>query len=597
MKYKSFPGRVILFATFSFFIFVLPVIVSADDIICDFTDFARGDLVVDGFELKNKTDISIEAVGAEFRHSDYMFAYGWIINAETREPVWVLADEDTRRYRRSRILRKYNDEISLPAGRYEVIYYIGEATYLGGTDFIFRNIDDAGNILKAIFGAGDDYDNDDENILDDDFDDFYDEIDELKFIVRAPSGSFVKFNPVEYARTKAIIDFSKAEDDFLEKKGFTLKKDLSLKILAIGEYFSSDRVFVDYGWIINADTREKVWQMDKWNTSWAGGGRKNRYFNDIISLPAGNYIAGYATDDSHSFGNWNVPPPYDPLHYGLTIYPADEKDRKSITDFVDDYSEPVIISMTKVRNDRFKQKGFALKKETDLHILALGEYGYSDEFVDYGWIEDISSGEIVWEMTEYNTEHAGGGKKNRKFDGVVTLPKGDYMVYYVTDDSHAYRRWNTSAPIERDMWGITIYGMGKNFDPGSVPTFDKLPEDSNILVNLTGLGNDEEVRQSFVLKKDQKVKIIALGEGSGGTMYDYGWIENAETGDIIWEMTYRKTRHAGGAKKNRRAEAQISLEAGRYYVYFETDGSHSFPDFNASRPDNPQKWGIRVLKQ
>jgi len=134
MIYKSFPGRVLLFATFSFFIFVLPVIVSADDIICDFTDFARGDLVVDGFELKNKTDISIEAVGAEFRHSDYMFAYGWIINAETREPVWVLADEDTRRYRRSRILRKYNDEISLPAGRYEVIYYIGEATYLGGTD-------------------------------------------------------------------------------------------------------------------------------------------------------------------------------------------------------------------------------------------------------------------------------------------------------------------------------------------------------------------------------------------------------------------------------------------------------------------------------
>ncbi|MCP4706010.1 MAG: hypothetical protein GY865_15535, partial [candidate division Zixibacteria bacterium] len=130
-----------------------------------------------------------------------------------------------------------------------------------------------------------------------------------------------------------------------------------------------------------------------------------------------------------------------------------------------------------------------------------------------------------------------------------------------------------------------------------VPTFDDLPEDGNILVNLTGIGDHEEVRQSFILKKDQKIKILALGEGSGGDMDDYGWIEEADSGDIIWEMTYRKTRHAGGAKKNRRATASITLEAGKYYVYYETDGSHSFPDFNASRPDNPQKWGIRVLKQ
>ncbi len=594
MKHKSHPGGTLFWATFSFFIVALPVLISANDIICDFSDFSRGDLVVDGFELKNKTEISIEAIGAEFQRSDYMMAYGWIIDADTREPVWILADEDTKRYRRSRTLREYTDNISLPTGRYEIIYFVGESFIFSDGNIIIKDFEDVGNVLEAIFGSDDDGDT---YILGGDYDDFFDEIDELKFTIRAPSGTFVKFNPVEYVKAKAIIDFSKPEDDFLEKKGFTLKKDLSLKILAIGEYSSGDRVFVDFGWIMNADTREKVWQMDKWNTSWAGGGRKNRYFNDNVDLPAGNYIAGFATDDSHAFGEWNTPPPYDPLHYGLTIYPANEKDRNNITDFVDDYSEPTIISITKVRNNRFEQKGFILNKETNLHIFALGEFGYSDEFADYGWIEDISSTEIVWEMTEYNTEHAGGGKKNRKFDGVVTLPKGDYMVYYVTDDSHAYRRWNTSAPIERDMWGITIYGVGKKFDPKSVPTFDELPESSNILVNLTGIGDDEEVRQSFELKNEQKITILALGEGTDGSMDDYGWIEEAETGDVIWEMTYRKTRHAGGARKNRMVNAAITLEAGKYYVYFETDGSHSFPEFNASRPDNPQKWGIRVLKQ
>ncbi len=594
MKHKSHPGGVLFWATFSFFVLALPVLISANDIICDFTDFSRGDLVVDGFELKNKTEISIEAIGAEFQRSDFMMAYGWIIDADTREPVWILANEDTKRYRRTRTLREYTDNISLPTGRYEIIYFVGESFIFSDGNIIIKDFEDVGNVLEAIFGSDDDGDT---YILGGDYDDFFDEIDELKFTIRAPSGTFVKFNPVEYVKAKAIIDFSKPEDDFLEKKGFTLKKDLSLTIHAIGEYSSGDRVFVDFGWIMNADTREKVWQMDKWNTSWAGGGRKNRYFNEEVDLPAGNYIAGFATDDSHAFGEWNVPPPYDPLHYGLTIFPADEKDRKHITDFVDDYSEPTIISITKVRNNRFEQKGFTLKKETNLHIFALGEFGYSDEFADYGWIEDISSTEIVWEMTEYNTDHAGGGKKNRKFDGIITLPKGDYMVYYVTDDSHAYRRWNTSAPIERDMWGISIYGMGKNFDPKSVPTFDDLPESGNILVNLVGIGDNEEVRQSFELNKEQKVKIIALGEGDDGQMHDYGWIEEAETGDVVWEMTYRKTKRAGGARKNRMVNADITLEAGKYYVYFETDGSHSFPEFNASRPDNPQKWGIRVLKE
>ena len=364
--------------------------------------------------------------------------------------------------------------------------------------------------------------------------------------------------------------------------------------MAIGEYSSGDRVFVDFGWIINAETRKKVWQMDKWNTSWAGGGRKNRSFVGEVKLPAGNYVAGYATDDSHSFGKWNVLPPYDPLHYGLAIYPASDGDRKHIREFTDDYSEPVIISLTRIRDDKFRQKGFTLKKGTDLHVLAIGEFGYQDEFVDYGWIEDAVTGEVIWKMTEENTEHAGGGKKNRKFDGIVNLPAGSYMAYYVSDGSHSYRDWNAAAPIDRDLWGISVYGIGKNFDVSGIETFDDIPENSNILVRIIGIGDDEEIREPFTLDKSRKVHIYSLGEGKSGTMYDYAWIEDADNGDVLWEMTYRKTRHAGGAKKNREVNTDILLDAGRYYVYYVTDGSHSFPDFNASRPDYPQKWGITI---
>lgn len=564
------------------FILVAPII-RADDIVVNMRDFYEGDLVVDGFELKSKTRLSINAIGAELKHSDDMYAYGWIIDANSREPIWVLDEEDTKRYHGPQRIRQYEGETTLPAGKYEVYYYAGRPYFYDGINISIDDLDEAIDLLGRIF------DNDEKRHK------YYTEdIEDLMMLIEAPASSFTKFDPVTEHRRKAIVDFSRVEDDSYETRGFTLKKDIVLKIIAVGEYSTSDRVFVDFGWIIDADSRKKVWQMDKWNTSWAGGGRKNRAFVGEVELPAGNYVAYFASDDSHSFGDWNVAPPYDPLHYGMVIYPANEDDIKHSADFVDDYTEPVIAQITKVRNYQYKHKGFTLKKESNLHIIALGEYGYDDEFVDYGWIESLEDNEIVWEMTEDNTGHGGGASKNRRFDGIVTLPAGSYMVYYIADDSHAYRRWNDSAPFESKMWGITIYGAGRKFDTSLVEVFDEPPEDSNVLVNLTGIGDDEEVRQLFELDSPHRVHIFALGEGKEGSMFDYGWIEDAETGEVIWEMTYRKTRHAGGGRKNRMVDIKLFLEAGKYYAYFETDDSHSFPDFNTSRPNRPQKWGITI---
>ncbi|UCD95260.1 MAG: hypothetical protein JSU69_04210 [Candidatus Zixiibacteriota bacterium] len=555
----------------------------ADEIVVEMRDMYEGDLAVDGFELESKTTISISAIGAELKNTDEMFAYGWIIDADTREPVWILDEQETDRYRGSHEIREYEDDIKLNAGKYEVYYYVGQPYFTVGSKIeeISKVID-----LVELFFRGDEEKRE-----------YYSEdIEDLMLTITAPEGTFTKFDPVESIKKAAIVDFLRPEDEFMGKQGFTLKKDMTLKIVAIGEYFSSDRVFVDYGWIMNADTRKRVWQMDKWTTSWVGGGRKNRGLSGEVELPAGNYVACFVTDDSHSFGSWNVMPPYDPLHYGMVIYPADENDIKSTAEFVDEYTEPVIVQITRVRNNQYKYKGFTLDKETQLHIVALGEYGYQDEFVDYGWIESLDGNEIIWEMTEDETEHAGGAAKNRRFDGIVHLPAGSYMVYYVSDGSHAYRRWNAGAPFDEKMWGITIYGAGKDFDSSSVKVFNEPPESENVLVSLTGIGDDEEVREFFELDSPTRIHIFALGEGRDRDMFDYGWIENAETGEIIWEMTYRKTRYAGGDRKNRKVDTQITLEAGQYFAFFVTDDSHSFPGFNTSRPDQPHKWGITITR-
>jgi hypothetical protein len=572
------------------FLFIFGAIsVRADEIMINMNDMVEGDLLTDGFNLKAKTRVAVHAIGAGFEDSDDLYAYGWIIDADSREPVWVMEERDTRSISRKNHLREFESEITLDAGSYECYFYAG-SPYLSanGLDISFSNLDDAIEIIGSAF---------DLSKKTKKYVGTYADYEELLLTIMAPAGSFTKFDPHAKLRENAIVECLQPGDDYSAKKGFTIKKEMPLKIIAIGEYSTGDGVFVDYGWIINAESRKKVWQMDKWNTSWAGGGRKNREFNDKVTLPAGDYIAYYVSDDSHSFENWNVPPPYDPMHYGLIISPANIADKQLTATYEDSYSEPIIIQMTKIRDGEFVYKGFTLNKETNLHIVAIGEFGYSGEFADYGWIENLDNNDKVWEMTEDNTEHAGGASKNRKFDGIVTLPAGNYMVYYVTDDSHSYRDWNATPPIEKDMWGITVSGVGKDFNVAAIKTFNEAPENSGILANLSGLGDDEDAVKRFEITSPMKVHIYALGEGKDGDMYDYGWIENDRTDDVVWEMTYRMTRYAGGARKNRMVDTDILLQPGKYSVHFITDGSHSFPDFNEERPDNPQKWGITLTKE
>ena len=77
-------------------------------------------------------------------------------------------------------------------------------------------------------------------------------------------------------------------------------------------------------------------------------------------------------------------------------------------------------------------------------------------------------------------------------------------------------------------------------------------------------------------------------------MSDYGYIKNSETGKRVWYMFADETEHAGGAGKNRQVNEVISLPKGKYKLYFRTDGSHSFADWNDNPPTDKQHYGITV---
>jgi len=87
---------------------------------------------------------------------------------------------------------------------------------------------------------------------------------------------------------------------------------------------------------------------------------------------------------------------------------------------------------------------------------------------DYGWIENASTGTVVWEMTYSMTFHAGGGRKNRSVNTTLLLEKGDYLLRYRSDDSHSYNDWNVEPPDDPEYWGITLY-RDESLEPGPAP--------------------------------------------------------------------------------------------------------------------------------
>ncbi|MFH1892912.1 MAG: hypothetical protein ABIK83_09570 [Candidatus Zixiibacteriota bacterium] len=535
-----------------------------------------GELEQKSFETSQPITIHINAIGAGRRESDDLYAYGWILNNNTREPEWIMDYDNTTSVQRKSNIREFDGDVRLDRGSFTAFFYPGNPFSAG----VNISLEDFGDVFTIIGDALSDHD---------------EVTDEFKIEITTDSQAFSVIGRPSQSDDRMVLQLLATDDDYYESEGMTLTKQVPLRIYAVGEYSRGDKTMVDYAWIVDADSREKVWMMERWNTELAGGARKNRMSDEVVTLPAGDYIVYCSTDDSHSPAEWNMAPPYDPYGWGVTIFVEDPNDASSVKPYSDEQSSREILSITRVGNSEYEARYFTLKKPAELHIYAIGEYdNYGDDFADYAWIENRKSFERVWEMGDRNTEHAGGASKNRKFVGNVKFAPGDYVVYYVTDDSHAYRDWNSSPPADQRNYGITIYGVGSGFDKSIVEVTDRPAKDGNALASITAVGSDEEESQSFTLDRRTKVRIYAVGEGVKNEMYDYAWIEDSETGRIVWEMTYRRTEHAGGANKNRMVNDVIELDKGAYEVYYITDDSHAFGDWNSSKPDDQTHWGVTI---
>lgn len=567
-------------------------VAAQDALLVDLRDLSPRELAVNAFRLDRAQSVEIEAVGARQRDGSSWFfddrpghdhwpADAWILDAHTREVVWSLRGSDTDERKG---LHTFIGSLELAAGVYEAYFasYVATSVFSGNLRGVTRLVgargyDDGDHRYRGPFVDGG-------------------EFRDFRLLVRG-AGSRLDYDDVLGEREtflgSAIVRLDGSSDNLVREAGFQLDSTMELEIYANGEADSGETY--DYGWIIDADSGRRVWTMDWRETDYAGGAEKNRFVRRTLKLPAGRYAAFFMTDGSHSPEEWNTVPGYDPAFWGLTIRTTRPGDAANVRLF--DYErvpdDRVFVSLVRARDNDMLSHGFTLTRDMDVRVFAMGE-GVGNDMVDYGWILEAGTRRPVWTMDYRDTEHAGGALKNRVVDTIIHLEAGDYLAYYVTDGSHSFDDWNSSRPMDGEFWGLTLSSASGPLEMSAIRPYDPRNH-PGILARISDARDSVNRRERFTLDKTTRVGIRVQGEGSGGDMYDYGWIEDAESGRVIWEMTYRMTEHAGGASKNRRFDGSMVLEPGTYTIHYRTDGSHSFNDWNSTPPHDRSLWGIEVV--
>jgi len=576
-----------VFVILSALLFPFCILIAQNNNTIEIPSISVGEIKVAGFSLKSEKNIYIEATGAGGKPEngrismmddpDHMFAYAWIINAKTRDLVWRMSLKNTKKVRKSHFNRTFKGNVNLPEGDYEV-YYSAVILNFGFIDEGFFSL---GKLFNKLFSGEEWYEEDKRewNIRIDDVEKTVD------------NDAVKKYH--KKLKDQSVVSLTDLYDSEFRQEGFELKKRGSFEIYAIGEAYE-EKTF-DYGWIIDASTSEKVWETLINRSDHAGGAIKNKVWRETITLDPGEYWIYFIMDDSHSPQSLNANPPYDPDFYGITLSGIPGKyDPQSINLLLKQRVVP-IVELTKIGDNEYVQEGFILSAPTQIRIYAIGE-GRKGEMFDYAWITDLKTGDKVWEMTFNRTRHAGGADKNRLVDEVINLAAGSYIVHYITDDSHSYRNWNNTKPYNPSSWGVTIYPADPKYDSRQIQKLEDGALSEQIIAQIIRVRDGRFYQERFRIKKESLVRIYAIGEGDWDEMYDYGWLENAVTGKKVWEMNYELTDWAGGAKKNRKVDQKIELIPGQYILYYKTDDTHSFFDWNDDPPEDPIHYGITIYE-
>ncbi|ARA93262.1 hypothetical protein AWN76_008870 [Rhodothermaceae bacterium RA] len=554
-----------------------------------------------GFAVEHPVVVRLEGIGSfqgpveAGRDRPPLAAYGWLLRREDRAVVWRM-EPGTAASERGTLARSI-DTLGLDPGTYDLFF----ASY--GASFGRSG----SSVVQRLVGANWRDDADRWAVAMQPLDDAAGVIVVEEAGAGVPTGSLAP-QPEALVWTSAPMAEGPSEASHL----FEVDEPVVLDLYACGELPE-----MDYGWVEDAVSGRRIWTMTMDTTEPAGGAEANRLARVPLRLAPGIYRAVFRTDAGHHYGGWRANPPLDPAAWGMTLSVAQPRQARAVTPFDPWTMRTPLLRITSVPNNTARSATFTLSQPLTVVVYAVGELGRGDDRYDHAWITRAPGSDVVWRMSRAASRPAGGHENNRVEIAFLPLQPGTYTVHYETDGSHAFGNWSNGAPTHPERWGVTLFPLPASVEPGVIqqqpdaapgeagpmagmptaappPPTPPPPDPERLVLQMAPLGNEVRRDERLVVSEPTTYRLYALGELSLSGRYDYGWIERADTGDIVWEMTWENTRPAGGDDRNRFFEGTIRLEPGTYVVHFRTDWSHAYGDFGGEAPAYPEHWGLTI---
>ena len=395
---------------------------------------------------------------------------------------------------------------------------------------------------------------------------------------------------------RGAIKLSGLEARELAQQSFQVSGPLQVAVNAVGSLDERQgaRGFAAYPWIIRDNTGEVVWSMNVSNTILNGS--LAYVEGEELVMDSGTYTLYFATYGQLQHYSRSVFQ-RDRRMWKAVIHSPDGKDAlRPIVRTLDVSSDNLIWEAVSLGKNEKREYFFEVRRPAELEIYAIGELGSQDEVqpVDYSLIEDVVSGQVIWQLSRDNTTWAGGVQENRMFRGNHRISPGVYRATAATNSRHHYDGWTGNPPFIPEDWGFRL----STSDQEAVSTFDPWMQ-RNPVIAFAQVGDDEEHSRSFSVLDTATVVLYALGEITGpDNGYDLARLERLESSGeamTLWEMSWEGSVHAGGARKNRKETEFLRLEPGEYRLHYESDGSHSYESWNSRPPDYPERWGVAMF--
>lgn len=392
------------------------------------------------------------------------------------------------------------------------------------------------------------------------------------------------------------VVFTNLDDRELQHAALVARAAVPVVIRATGSFTSRgpDGQLAAYGWVLRRSDRSVVWSMNAGNVA-PGRGTLAHVQDDTLMLTEGEYDVYFASYGVQTRREGPQRWRRDRNRWEFVLRSVDSQAPLAPLVGAGAHEAEALWWAAPLENNRRLERFVRVHDTTSLSVYAIGQIERRPEtrHEDYSWIEEALTGRRVWQLSDNGSAPAGGSLANRRFLGPVALDPGFYRAVAVTGRSHAYGAWVGNPPFDPGGWGLTLRAA----EPDAVSTFDPW-QMRTPLISLVNVGDDENVREGFEVHAPTAVVVYALGEMTGmEDRYDYAELVDETPGRsrTVWSMSWEGAVHAGGSRKNRREVAFFALEPGSYSLRYQSDGSHSAEDWNASRPDFPERWGVTLF--